>query len=92
MEVTVPSACDLPVKMEDSSIKFNPVIMHDALQSLGNAKLSVLDLGSGYWQIPIAKSSRKYVAHNLPGWGISYNVTRNDTIFKTVHGSSKAFL
>jgi Reverse transcriptase (RNA-dependent DNA polymerase)/RNase H-like domain found in reverse transcriptase len=50
------------------NIQFNPVSMHEALQTLGQAKywsskiLLTIDLASGYWQIPIAQESRKHTA------------------------------
>jgi hypothetical protein len=56
-------------------IQFNPVNMHEALQSLGQAKyFSTIDLASGYWQIPIAPESRKYTAITCRAGVFAYNV------------------
>lgn len=58
-----------------SKIQFNPVSMHDALQSLGQAKyFSTMDLASGYWQIPIDPASRKYTAITCRAGMFAYNV------------------
>jgi hypothetical protein len=55
-------------------IQFNPINMHDALQSLGHAKcFSTIDLASGYCQIPIAPESRKYVALTCRAGVFTYN-------------------
>lgn len=57
------------------TVQFNPVNMHDALQSLAQAKyFSTIDLASGYWQIPIAPESRKYTAVTCRAGVFAYNV------------------
>jgi transposase InsO family protein len=47
-----------------------PRINH-ILEKLKDAKyISTLDLKSGYWQIPMARSSREYTAFTVPGRGL----------------------
>ncbi|KAL7723388.1 hypothetical protein ACLKA6_006036 [Drosophila palustris] len=45
--------------------------IHHILELLCNARyISTLDLKSGYWQIPMARSSREYTAFTVPGRGL----------------------
>lgn len=44
--------------------------IHDALKTLGNAKIfSTLDLKNGYWQIPMEESAKKLTAFSTPEEG-----------------------
>jgi hypothetical protein len=44
-------------------INFNPINIHNALQALGFAKIfSILDLASGFWQVPLDPKNRHKTA------------------------------
>jgi len=56
-------------------INFNPINMHDALQSLGTSKVfSTLDLASGFWQVPVDPKSRQKTALTCRAGVFAFNV------------------
>ena len=44
-----------------------PPIIHETIGDLGQAKVfSSIDLKSGYWQVPMASSAKKFIAFSTP--------------------------
>lgn len=55
--------------------------VHATLDKLQGAQfLTILDLKSGYWQIPLSKESQLLTAFTVPGRGTSTNAVSNNAV------------